>query len=130
VSTITWRQVASTEIEVRYDNGEVETVEGTHAEAARMAQTAGLSLARSPLGTVRWTPSPGPPADDGRGGPAPPARRSRPRPAPVVAADAGEAHRAGEAVGAGDHAGAPEGRGPGSAAGAPRPKRIGPWLSQ
>jgi hypothetical protein len=111
VSSITWRQVASTDIEVGYDNGDAETVEGTHAEAGRLAQTAGLAIVRSPLGTVRWEPAhAAPPA-------APPS--SAPAPAPMVdeepAADDELPLRRGTGGGAGD---------------ALRPKRIGPWLSE
>ena len=111
VSSITWRQVASSEIEVGYDNGETESVEGTHADAARMAQTAGLVAVASPLGIVRWGPAPS------EGGRRPPRRQHR----PAVAAEADDA----------DDGGQPRrGSGQGEAGEAPRPKRIGPWLSE
>jgi hypothetical protein len=118
VSTITWRQVASTEIEVRYENGDVETVEGTHADAARMAQTAGLSPAASPLGTVQWVPGAAAPSRRGR------ATASRAAGAGATAPD--EAADLDEDTGAG----VPQGRPDRVADDAPRPKRIGPWLSQ
>jgi hypothetical protein len=54
ISTVIWRQVAPHEVELVYGIGDSEVVEGSHAEAARMAETAGLQLAASPLGTVRW----------------------------------------------------------------------------
>jgi hypothetical protein len=54
ISTIIWRQVAPHEIELVHGNGESERMEGSHAEAARMAEAAGLQLTASPLGTVRW----------------------------------------------------------------------------
>ena len=62
ISTVIWRQVASQEIELGYGNGESERIVGSHAEAARMAEAAGLQLTASPLGTVRWAqelPKPG-----------------------------------------------------------------------
>jgi hypothetical protein len=122
VSTITWRQVAATEIEVRYDNGDVETVDGTHAEAARMAQTAGLSAAGSPLGMVRWTPAP-----------APRARRGRANPTPTDGAGGSTAHDDAahhDPGGFDEEADASRGRSARGAGDERRPKRIGPWLSQ
>jgi hypothetical protein len=54
ISIIIWRQVAPHEIELVYGNGESERIEGSHADAARMAETADLRLTPSPLGTVHW----------------------------------------------------------------------------
>ena len=119
VSSITWRQVASAEIEVGYDNGDAETVPGTHAEAGRMAQTAGLAMVRSPLGTVRWEPA----HAEGPTRPSAGTRPTAPAQPPPPADEPPAAER-------GEH-GQPSPRRSGTAEDdAPRPKRIGPWLSQ
>ena len=110
VSSITWRQVAASEIELRYDNGDVESVAGTHAEGARLAQRHGLVVVGSPLGTVRWAT---PPA--GQESP-PPASAPASAPPPASAPAEGRRVRHG---GGSETAGDP-----------PRPKRIGPWLSR
>ena len=55
IASIVWRQFVPTEIEITYVGGEVETIAGTHADAARMAESAGIRLVSSPLGTIRWT---------------------------------------------------------------------------
>lgn len=54
LSSMTWRQQHPTEIELVFENGEKETITGTHREAARMAREAELRLAPSPLGMTRW----------------------------------------------------------------------------
>ena len=55
IASIVWRQFVPTEIEIVYVGGDVETVTGTHADAARMAESAGIRLVTSPLGTIRWS---------------------------------------------------------------------------
>jgi len=55
LASIVWRQYAPNEIELVYVDGELEHIPGTHADAAQMADTAGMRLVTSPLGTIRWT---------------------------------------------------------------------------
>lgn len=55
LSSVVWRQQQATRIELEFDDGRIETVDGTHAEAATLATEAGLRLVHSPLGSVRWT---------------------------------------------------------------------------
>jgi hypothetical protein len=55
VVSIVWRQIAPNEIELAYRNGEVERIQGTHADAARLAADADMLFVSSPLGMVRWT---------------------------------------------------------------------------
>ena len=55
LSSVTWRQQQATQFELAFDDGSVEVATGTHADAAAMAEDAGLRLVASPLGTVRWT---------------------------------------------------------------------------
>jgi len=112
VASVMWRQVAANEIEVRYHDGQVERVDGTHADAARLASGAGLAVVASPLGTVRWAEAESEPSR-----PASP-RRKAPAGDPVREEAPGEdpPPRQGRLEdGGGD--------------GGPRPKRIGPWLS-
>lgn len=54
VQVITWRQQHATRIELDFGDGEVDVVEGTHADAVKMAADAGLRLVSSPLGMIRW----------------------------------------------------------------------------
>ena len=122
VSSITWRQVASSEIELRHDNGEVELVAGTHADAAHLAQRYGLAVVPSPLGTIRWEPAaaPGGPAaaapgaPPGAPGPGPAAGETASRAQEPPPDDRPRRRRTGTEA-------------PGAAA---RPKRIGPWLTE
>jgi hypothetical protein len=55
LSSITWRQQHASQIELEFDDGGVEKVAGTHADASGMAMEAGLRPVASPLGSVRWT---------------------------------------------------------------------------
>lgn len=64
LSSVIWRQQHATQIELEFDDGRIETVAGTHAEASTMATDAGLRLVDSPLGSVRWAR--GLPVKDGR----------------------------------------------------------------
>ncbi len=54
IATIIWRQYAPKEIELVYVDGQEERVPGTHADAAAMAEAAGIRLVSSPLGMVKW----------------------------------------------------------------------------
>lgn len=58
LQSITWRQQHATRVELDFGDGEIEVVDATHADAARMAEEAGLRLVDSPLGSVRWTRAP------------------------------------------------------------------------
>ena len=58
LQSVTWRQQHATQIELDFGDGQAEVVSGTHADAARMAEEAGLRLVASPLGSVRWTRAP------------------------------------------------------------------------
>ena len=73
ISTVLWRQGAAREIEITYADGEVQHVDGSHADAAELATAAGLTQVDSPLGTIRWGPDERRPA---RRGSAPAARRA------------------------------------------------------
>ncbi len=64
VRSVAWRQYDPTHVEVVFDDGVVDTVTGTHADAARMAEAAGLRPAHAPLGMVRWSRDQ--PTKDGR----------------------------------------------------------------
>ena len=55
IASIVWRQYVPREIELVYVDGDVEHIAGTHADAAQMAESAGMRLVTSPLGMVRWT---------------------------------------------------------------------------
>jgi hypothetical protein len=55
IASIVWRQFDPNEIEIVYGDGTVEHVDGTHADAVARAESAGMRMVTSPLGTVRWT---------------------------------------------------------------------------
>ena len=55
IASIVWRQYVPREIELVYVDGDVEHIAGTHADAAQLAEYAGMRLVASPLGMVRWT---------------------------------------------------------------------------
>lgn len=57
VSRVAWRQAAPRDIEVSYEDGQVEHVEGSHADAAKLAALASLRQVDSPLGTTLWAQS-------------------------------------------------------------------------
>ena len=56
VTSIVWRQIAPSEIELVYSDGGIEHIPGTHADAAQMAKTTDMNVVPTAVGTVRWVP--------------------------------------------------------------------------
>ena len=56
VTSIAWRQIAPNEIELGYSDGAVERIPGTHADAVQMAETTGMLVVATAVGTIRWVP--------------------------------------------------------------------------